>query len=469
MTHEEIERQKPDNDVDNNVTDNIVNITDSKATSGSASPCSSEDEDTDDRIIVTFDENDKTNPFQWSRWKKLYVVIVGIFMVLNSTIGSALPSGATETTQQYFDIRNEELLVLPISIYLIGYVLGPIVFAPLSESYGRKIIMICTFVLFTAFAMASALAPTFASLIVFRLLVGIGASTPVSVIGGIYADLYKTKKARGLAMTAFMAGTTWGPLTGPLISGFVAPAIGWRWIYWIQLMFAGATWPFLLLMPETFGPVILKRKARQLRKEAGSDKYVAPADLEKQDLREILTVVLMRPIRMFLFEAIVLCVCLFLALEYGIFYSKLISVARRSQTNQLVVFFQAFQPIFGGVYGFNPGEVGLCFLPIGIGSWLATAAYLWWDWYLERAQSRASPPAWSKKEEYVRLPMSCFGGPLIVTYILEPSRECSLTCRPGHRPVLAWLDSPFGHPLGGSSPFSAIVRHWLLDDLHVAD
>ncbi len=75
-------------------------------------------------------------------------------------------------------------------------------------------------------------------------------------------------------------------------------------------------------MPETFGPVILKRKAKKLRKETGSDKYVAPAELEKQEVREIITQVLMRPIRMFLFEAIVLFTCMFLALEYGIFYSK---------------------------------------------------------------------------------------------------------------------------------------------------
>ena len=110
-----------------------------------------------------------------------------------------------------------------------------------------------TFTVFTAFVMACALAPNFASVIVFRLLAGIGASTPVSVIGGIYADIYNTKKARGLAMTAFMAGTTWGPLTGPLIAGFTSVSIGWRWVYWIELVFAGITWPMLLFMPETYG------------------------------------------------------------------------------------------------------------------------------------------------------------------------------------------------------------------------
>ena len=236
-------------------------------------------------------------------------------------MGSALPSGSTRVVQKYFNVTEQELLVLPVSIYLIGYILGPMIFAPLSESYGRKIIMICTFVLFTTMVLGCALTPNFAGLILFRLFAGIGASTPISVIGGIYADIYSTPRARGAAITAFMAATTWGPLSGPLISGFVSESMSWRWVYWIELIIAGATWPFLLLMPETYGPVILRRKAKQMRKKTGNHDIVAPSELENQDFWELVAVVLTRPIRMFLFEAIVLSTCMFLSLEYGIFYS----------------------------------------------------------------------------------------------------------------------------------------------------
>ncbi len=237
-------------------------------------------------------------------------------------MGSSLPSGATAVVQKYFHVTSDELLVLPVSIYLIGYILGPMIFAPLSESYGRKIVMICTFTLFTCFVLASALSPNFASYVIFRLFAGIGASTPVSVIGGIYADLYSTPRARGVAITAFMAGTTWGPLCGPLISGYVSEGVSWQWVYWIELIVAGATWPFLLCMPETYGPVILKRKAKKMRKESGNPNIAGPSEVEKQDLWEVVSVVLTRPVRMFLFEAIVSCVCLYLSLAYGVLYSK---------------------------------------------------------------------------------------------------------------------------------------------------
>lgn len=263
-----------------------------------------------------------------------------MIMVLNSTMGSALPSGTTAAVQKYWGIENESYLVLPVSIYLIGYILGPLIFAPLSEyviflprertstkvltecrSYGRKIIMICTFIMFTIFIMACALAPNYASYIIFRMLVGIGASTPMSVIGGIYADIYSTSRARGIAITSFMAGTTWGPLAGPLISGYVTMNLSWRWVYWIELMFAGVTWPLLLFMPETYGPIILKQKAKKLRKKTGDSSIVAPIELENQDLWALISAVLTRPLRMMFFEAIVSSTCLYLSLEYGIFYS----------------------------------------------------------------------------------------------------------------------------------------------------
>ena len=75
-------------------------------------------------------------------------------------------------------------------------------------------------------------------------------------------------------------------------------------------------------MPETYAPIVLQRKARKLRKQEGKTDVWAPIELENRDLREIIVVVLTRPIRMFLFEALVLCSCLYTALLYAIFYSK---------------------------------------------------------------------------------------------------------------------------------------------------
>lgn len=285
---------------------------------------------------------------------------------------------------------------------------------PMSETYGRKPVMIATFIVFTAFTLGCALAPTFAGLVVMRLLVGIGSSTPVSVVGGIFADVYNTRKARGLVITLFMAATTWGPLIGPVASGFVS-TVSWRWSYWVLLIISGTTWPFLLCMPETYAPVILQRKAKRLRKETGKTNILAANELRTIDLRELVVVVLMRPVRMFCTEAIVLTSCLYLSLVYGIFYSQSQQHCPASPyADCATVFFQAYPIVYGGVYGFNPGEVGLTFLPIGIGAIFATAIYMLWDRHYEKSLAKDPPPAWTQIEEYVRLPLACFGGPLFV-------------------------------------------------------
>ena len=65
--------------------------------------------------------------------------------------------------------------------------------------------MTVTFCFYTVFTLACAVAPTWPSLLVFRLIVGISAACPVSVVGGLYADIFSDPVKRGRAMAMFMA------------------------------------------------------------------------------------------------------------------------------------------------------------------------------------------------------------------------------------------------------------------------
>lgn len=65
---------------------------------------------------------------------------------MSSTIGSSIAAGASHQFAAYFNITSQSQLVLPTSSYLFGYVVGPLLFGPLSESYGRKWVMVSTFV-----------------------------------------------------------------------------------------------------------------------------------------------------------------------------------------------------------------------------------------------------------------------------------------------------------------------------------
>lgn len=258
-------------------------------------------------------------------------MLAGILTVINSTVGSSLPSGAISFIAEYWSITNEEQLVLPISVFLLGYVVGPLLFGPLSETYGRRPIMLYTFMVYTAFTLACALAPNWPALLVFRLICGTMASAPIAVVGGLYADIFGDPRQRGRAMAYFMAATTFGPVMGPFVSGFLSN-ITWRWTFWFGLILAGVTLPFLVALPETYLPVLLHRKARKLRLKTGNQEFVALCELEKHGARHMITVVLTRPFRMLIYESIVLFSCLYLSLAYAIFY----------------LYFQAYPMIFQG-------------------------------------------------------------------------------------------------------------------------
>lgn len=299
---------------------------------------------------------------------------------------------------RYFNISSQLQLVLPISVFLIGYFVGPILCGPLSENYGRKPVMIISFLVYTAFTLGCALAPTWPVLLVFRWICGVMASAPIAVVGGLYADIFGDPRKRGVAMAVFMGATTFGPVLGPLASGFIA-TVSWRWCFWLGLILAGVTLPFLFIMPETYAPVLIARKAAKLRAETGNSMIIASSELEKKTARYVLTVAMTRPFRMIIHESIVMLTCMYLTLAYAIFY----------------LYFEAYPIVFQGpnsIYHFSPGITGLTFLPIGIGAVSCTFIFIWYDSYLAKAQKRNAP--WAAIEEYRRLPLACIGGPLYV-------------------------------------------------------
>lgn len=128
------------------------------------------------------------------------MIVTGFLLVINSTLGSSIASDCGPYFARDFHIQSQAELVLPNSLYLLGYVLGPPVFSPLSETVGRRRVLQGAFLGFTAFTLASALAPTWASLIVFRLVTGMFASAPISVVGGMYADIFDDPLQRGRAV-----------------------------------------------------------------------------------------------------------------------------------------------------------------------------------------------------------------------------------------------------------------------------
>ncbi|KAL5358269.1 major facilitator superfamily domain-containing protein [Aspergillus floccosus] len=327
--------------------------------------------------------------------RKLHIVVAGVYFVFNSSLGSSLASGAHNAMAGDFNIPSDDLrMVLPTSLYMAGFAIGPLIFGPLSESVGRKPVLITTFAMYLIFTMACALAPNFPALVVFRFLCGLGGSAPNAVLGGLFSDIYTDPHHRGLVMSWFMFATTFPPLLGPIISGFVSTE-SWRWAFWAGLIIGGAGFPLILTIPETFYPVLLRRAEKAL---SGKRRHSLPAGGSCAQMRRFCNkarAVLSRPFVMIIREPIVACCSLYLALIYSLLY----------------LFFQAYPLVFQGLYGMSAGVGALAFLPILPGSIIAFLIFFLYSSYHTKASKAGL--AWSKVEEYRRLPLACIGAPFI--------------------------------------------------------
>ena len=140
----------------------------------------------------------------------------------------------------------------------------------------------------------------------------------------------------------------------------------------------------------------MRKEASMAQPDNVDPQIFAPSELEKKGTKQMITVVLMRPLHMIVREAIVLFTCLYLSLAYAIFY----------------LFFEAFPLIFQGLYGMNAGVAGLTFLPVIIGAFISLFIFIYYDILLQRAKKQHKK--WAEVEEYRRLPLACIGGPLYV-------------------------------------------------------
>jgi MFS family permease len=117
---------------------------------------------------------------------------------------------------------------------------------------------------------------------------------------------------------------------GPLVGGFLSDAAGWRWLYWVQLILSGVI--FILItftVPETYAPTILSRRAKKMRKDLGTDKYVTEMELDQQPLAQRLRVFLLRPFQLLLLEPIVMFLSLYACVIYGLLYMVRILMGNR--------------------------------------------------------------------------------------------------------------------------------------------
>ena len=265
--------------------------------------------------LLDFSPGDIENPKNWSIARRAYITGVCVILVVNATFASSSPSGCLQGISKSFGI-SREASGLVITLFLLGYVFGPLLWAPLSEFYGRRYVFYGTFLCYFAFNFLCAFTPNFAGLLVGRFLTGTFASAALSNAPGVIADLWGPVE-RGNAMALFSMMTFIGPALGPVTGGFLEMTVGWRWNFYELIWLAFVTLILLFTIPETLPSVVLQNKARRLRaaKMPGYEDVKAPVEVTDRSLGGIFKVALTRP-WVILFDPISLLCAIYISVVY---------------------------------------------------------------------------------------------------------------------------------------------------------
>jgi MFS family permease len=189
-------------------------------------------------------------------------------------------------------------------------------------------------------------------------------------------------------------------MLGPIVSGFVSPALGWRWSFWVALIFAGVSCTLIVLLSET--NLNQLKILHQDFEEATTLRLTMTKSKSKRNWSETITRILLRPLYLLLTEPIVSTCSGYLALCYSIYYMS----------------FQAFPIIFVQLYGLSPGQCGLVQLTIAAGCILTLPIY-WayneiWLHHRQIENQLSTKQQKPNAAEYYRLPLACLGGPFFV-------------------------------------------------------
>ncbi|KAF2724296.1 putative efflux pump antibiotic resistance protein [Polychaeton citri CBS 116435] len=273
-------------------------------------------------FLVTFEEPfDAENPLDWPTARKWMVTDVLSATGFNRIMVSTIMAPALPTIARELNMSPTES-AMSLSIYLLATAFGPLIIGPLSEMYGRQVVLHGSSVWFLVWNLVCGFANTKGTLIASRFLAGFGASAIYALAGGVLSDIWRPEQ-RGKSLGVYLVVPLLGAAVGPIIGGFIAERTTWRWMFWSTSVFQTVMiFVSFFSFPESYGTLILRRRAASIRKQTGNDQYYTVAEQLDGDRKTIhvLMQALTRPLRLLMFHPIIQLSALLSGFDYGILY-----------------------------------------------------------------------------------------------------------------------------------------------------
>lgn len=166
-----------------------------------------------EEYLVDWDENDAENPRNWTNSYKSWLTFQLAMLTFAASLGSSIISPAKHSISTYAAI-SQEVTVLDISLYILGFAFGPSLWAPISEAWGRRLSLLPAMFCLGLFSIGTATSKNATTIFITRFFGGLFGSSPVVNVNAALGDIWNPK-ARGTAVALIAMALVGGAMLGP--------------------------------------------------------------------------------------------------------------------------------------------------------------------------------------------------------------------------------------------------------------
>ncbi|KAH6644604.1 major facilitator superfamily domain-containing protein [Boeremia exigua] len=347
---------------------------------------------------IQFTPNDPENPFNWPAAKKYRACILACAMTFIVQINGTMMTSAAEQINESFHVSDEVFphSYWPVLSWNLGGAAAPLVGLPLMENFGVRYTYLGIYAILIIFIIPQAVAQSFATLIVVRIITGSCTATLANITSGIVSDVWYAGLTKSFFTSMYIFALLSGLSMGPVFGSLVVQYTTWRWIFIGQIIIYSALLPIIFLcLPEVRPDVILHQRASKIRRETGLAVRTAQ-EKTKTSVSEILTETLIRPTRLLFTEGVLISLGMWSAFVIGIAF----------------MFTQSIMQVYSGLYGWTFFGTGMVQSAIVVGELAGVFAQLMQDRvYFASAKRNTENPGHPLPEArlYLSIPASFIG------------------------------------------------------------
>lgn len=148
--------------------------------------------DREEYVVEFASHDDPTHPQNWAFKKKMIIFSILVFNSLTATFASAVFSPAGTAVGQHFG-ANQPTVTLGTSLFVLGYAIGPLFWAPFSELYGRKLPVLVAGFGFGVFMIAVAVGKDIQTVLICRFFAGLFGSCALTIVPAVFSDIFNNE------------------------------------------------------------------------------------------------------------------------------------------------------------------------------------------------------------------------------------------------------------------------------------